>query len=178
MSGRSQELRVAPDKGARLATLLACTLLSVGVKRLDAQVPVSGLTLEQALQLAQPESETLTIARAGVTRAEGEQMRAKSEYFPQVFGELAYVRTLQIEFCTVTEDVGGGGVPVEACSPFAADPTLPPGQRLDSLEHALECFSNANPFAAFVDLPFGRAHRWSLDLRVSQLAYSGGRVQA
>ena len=41
-------------------------------------VPAGPLTLEQVLTLAESRSETIAISRAGVQRAEGEQVRARS----------------------------------------------------------------------------------------------------
>ena len=44
------------------------------------------LSLGEALELAERESETVGIARADVARAEGERRRARSGYFPQLNG--------------------------------------------------------------------------------------------
>ena len=48
------------------------------------------LSLEQALRSAEAASEEVAIARAGVMRSEGEHQRARSEYFPQVFGSVSF----------------------------------------------------------------------------------------
>jgi outer membrane protein TolC len=56
------------------------------------------LSLDEALRLAGRESEALQIARAGVTRAEGQQRQARSQYFPQINSSLAYNRTLRSQF--------------------------------------------------------------------------------
>ena len=46
-----------------------------------------------------------------------------------------------------------------------------------SLEAAVECASNANPFAGLgEDLPFGRENTYRLGLSFSQTLFSGGRV--
>ncbi len=56
-------------------------------------------------------------------------------------------------------------------------PGLPVEQRLDSLEAAVECASNANPFAGLGDdLPFGRENTYRFGLSFSQTLFSGGRV--
>jgi outer membrane protein TolC len=135
------------------------------------------VTLSDAVRFAEARSERLAIARAGVARAEGEQKRAKSEYFPQVDLELRYVRTLESEF----REIEGGGTETgtfETCPPYVPDPALPPEQRLDAVESALACISGENPFSAFSNLPFGRINSYGLDVGVSYTAYSGGRVQA
>lgn len=144
------------------------------------QVGGRALTLEQALRVGEAASEEVAIARAGVLRARGEARRARSEYFPQLFGSVGYTRTLESEFA----GIGGGqadttgAAPSEPCGSFSPDPALPLDQRVSALEAAVRCASNENPFAAFRDLPFGREHQYSFGLSLSQTVYSGGRVQA
>ena len=72
-----------------------------------AQQPVAGaspaaaapaprpLSLDEAIRLAARESEVLQIARAGVTRAEGQLKQARSLYLPQLNGNVSYARTLR-----------------------------------------------------------------------------------
>ena len=47
-------------------------------------VPAGPLSLEQVLALAEPRSEAVAIAQAGVSRADGEQVRARSGLLPQM----------------------------------------------------------------------------------------------
>ena len=140
-----------------------------------------GLSLEQALRSAEAASEQVAIARAGVMRSEGEHQRARSEYFPQVFGSVSFTRTLASEFSSLS---GGGPdststdpAPTD-CGTFTPDVSLPLSSRVDSLEAAVRCQSRANPFGSFDDLPFGRENIWRFDVSVSQTLFSGGRVQA
>ena len=164
----------------RLAIVLSAMLLAVAAA--SAQQPVAGrvLSLQDALQLAAGQSEQVTIARAGITRARGQQYQARSEYFPQLFGSLTYTRTLKTEFSSVTE--GGDSTSTgsnEPCSDFNPNRLLPLTERVDSLESALRCRDHENPFGdLFSNLPFGRANQWNLGLSVSQSVFSGGRVQA
>ena len=61
-------------------------LPEVGVAA-QAPQPAAGarvLTLDEALELAEPKSEQVTIAEAGVTRAESQEQRVRSEWLPQV----------------------------------------------------------------------------------------------
>lgn len=139
------------------------------------------LSLEAALRAAEAASERVAIARAGVMRSAGEQQRARSEYYPQVFGSASFTRTLASEF----ESFGGGGqdttstdAPPSDCGTFTPDPVLPLPARVDSLEAAVRCQSREDPFGSFSDLPFGRENIWRFDLTVSQTIFSGGRVQA
>jgi outer membrane protein TolC len=56
------------------------------------------LSLEEALRLAESQSEAVRIAQAGVQRARGLQMQARSQYLPQVGASLTYTRTLASQF--------------------------------------------------------------------------------
>ncbi|MEX2284655.1 MAG: TolC family protein [Gemmatimonadota bacterium] len=145
-----------------------------------AQQPGRSLSLQDAIRVAADASEQITIARAGIRRAMGEQYRARSEYLPQLGGSLSYTRTLKTEFSALSESSDTTSAPTpEACSDFNPNRLLPLGERVDSLESALRCRDNENPFGnIFSDLPFGRANQWNLGVSASQTVYSGGRVQA
>ncbi|HXE81645.1 MAG TPA: TolC family protein [Vicinamibacterales bacterium] len=64
----------------------------------EASVPTTPLTLEAALRIAEARSEAIAGARAGVARAEGEQVRARSALFPQLSASVSYDRALASEF--------------------------------------------------------------------------------
>ncbi|HEX2208473.1 MAG TPA: TolC family protein, partial [Longimicrobium sp.] len=139
------------------------------------------LTLEEALRLAEDASEPVQIARAGVTRSRGEVLQARSERLPQLSGTLSYTRALASEF----EGIGGGGEvdstappPPVNCGRYVPNPALPIETRIDSLEHAVDCAVNSNPFAAFGDLPFGRENTWRFGFNLSHPLFNGGRVAA
>jgi outer membrane protein len=94
-------------------TILA-TLVALSSARLDAQESVAGrrpLSLADALRIAETASEDIGIARAATDRARGEQLRARSELFPQVFASVDYTRTLASEFEDISfeSDSGNGG---------------------------------------------------------------------
>jgi outer membrane protein len=136
------------------------------------------LSLEEALALTERESETVGIARAEVFRARGERRRARSAYFPQLSGSASYQRTLRSQFSALQgDDDGPAEPPPEECGSFVPRPGLPVEERLDSLEAALECASNADPFAAFDDLPFGQENTYRFGLSFSQTLFAGGRVR-
>jgi outer membrane protein TolC len=172
-----------PGRWTRLAALAAALALAGPAL---AQQPVStearrALTLDEALRLAEDASETVQVARAGLTRSRGETLRARSEGLPQLSGSLSYSRALASEF----QGIGGGAEPDTAgppppqnCGRYTPNPALPIGQRLDSLEQAVNCAANANPFAAFGDLPFGRENTWRIGFNLSQPVFTGGRIQA
>ncbi|MEA2723669.1 MAG: hypothetical protein QOH59_1440 [Gemmatimonadales bacterium] len=162
----------------KTAPLLSCLLFVVVVPDLAAQQsqPGRALTLSEALELAEKRSESIGIARAGVTRAEGDRRRARSAYFPQLNGSASYQRTLQSQFSAL-ETGADTTTPAPACNRFVAQPGLPIDQRLDSLENAVECTSAADPFSSFRNLPFGRENTYRFGLSFSQTLFTGGRVR-
>jgi len=104
------------------AILLALALLP---SRLSAQAPAPlslSLSLDEALRLAEERSERVASARAGVLRAQGERLQARSELFPQLNGYASYDRTLRSEYDGLLEAPAEG----EAAPGFLRD--LPFGQ--------------------------------------------------
>ncbi|MGH7553673.1 MAG: TolC family protein, partial [Longimicrobiales bacterium] len=171
--------RIGRAGASGVVAVVVCVLAWVPVVAQEPPGRVRNLSLEEALRLAEESSEQVAITRAGVTRSRGEQKRAKSEYFPQVFGSASYTRTLRSEF----QDIDFGGVVVDTaqarrCDTFTANPSLPLAQRVDSLEAMVGCSSGADPFAGIGDLPFGREHQYNVGVSVSQTVFSGGRVQS
>src|SRR4051794_6275447 len=134
------------------------------------------LTLAQALEIAERNSETVGIAREELARAQGDRKRAKSGYFPQVNGTAAYLRTLESQFSALETGSDTSTAPREICREFVPNPSLPVEQRLDSLESAVSCSSSADPFAGFRNLPFGRVNTYRFGLSFSQTLFSGGQV--
>ncbi len=136
------------------------------------------LSLMEALEIAERESESVGIAQSDLSRAEGERRRARSAYFPQLTGTASYTRTLRSQFSALQADDSGPTSPPPAeCQPFVPRPGLAVEERLDSLEAAIECASNADPFAGLGDdLPFGRENNYRFGLSFSQTLFSGGRV--
>jgi len=145
-------------------------------------VPAGPLTLEQVLELAEIRSESIAIAQAGVRRAEGDIIRARSGRFPQVSASAAYERALASEFEGIFDSAG------PPCDPFAPDPTGPLADRVAEIERAIGCGAvggsifggggqNEDDEGA-PDLPFGRVNTWRVNLVFSQSLYSGGRLGA
>lgn len=139
-------------KGSGWVSLLVVPALLAGTE-LGAQERRS-LSLAEALARAESTSEDVAVAAAGVRRGRGEQLRARSEYFPQLSATVAYNRTLASEF----EGVFGGGNGADTTS---APPDSSGGGGID-----------------FSDLPFGRENVWQVGLQLSQSVFTGGRVQA
>lgn len=142
------------------------------------------LSLDEAVRMAEVQSEAVRIARAGLQRAEGQHLQARSQYFPQVFGTASYTRTLKSQYSGA---FGGGGTvdtvtapaaPAPPCNDYLRGPDASIADRLNGLETSARCASGINPFAAFSSLPFGQANQYNVGLSVSQNLFTGGRVSA
>jgi outer membrane protein TolC len=138
------------------------------------------LTLDDALEMAETRSEQVSIAEAGVTRAESQQQRVRSEWFPQLSASASYDRALASEFEGIFDAAG------PPCTPFTLDPQAPLGDRVAEIERALrDCPPTGNLFGGTDggdgsdrSLPFGRANTYRLNLAFSQNVYTGGRLSA
>lgn len=123
------------------------------------------LSLEAALVLARDRSEQVEVAEAGLERARGQRMQARSGFFPEVIGSVAYTRTFASEF----EDLGsfgeGGAPDAEAPDGEPPEGEAPGGEAPGGL-------------GEFGDLPFGRENTWNIGLTVTQILYAGGRIRA
>ena len=161
-------------------------LLLVHASPVDAQSPESSLTLEQVLQLAQEHSEAIAVAAAGISRAEGEQARARSGLHPQLDVSASYDRALASEFSGIFSGSG------PSCPAFNPDPAGSIADRVAEIERALNCgavgsglFGSGSGSGNGTDngdgetaLPFGRKNTWRLNLSFSQNLFSGGRLGA
>ena len=140
------------------------------------------LTLDEALELAEPKSEPVTIATAGETRAESQEQRVRSEWLPQVSAVAAYDRALASEFSGLFDASGS------SCIPFSVNSQAPLQDRVAEIERALrDCPPAANAFGAGnsgestdddLSLPFGQPNTYRVNLAFSQNVYTGGRLQA
>ena len=97
---------------ARIAPAIVGAILLFPVAALSAQgsatTPARPLSLEDALGLAAGSSESVGLARAGLTRARGQQYQARSAILPQVTTGLNYQRQLQNQFQAISRRTGGG----------------------------------------------------------------------
>jgi len=140
------------------------------------------LTLNEAVRIAESQSEVIKIARAGVDRAHGQQYQARSQFLPQVNGSASYTRTLASQFSAV-----GGGPAVDTtkppsppapCDQYLRDATATTAERLAGLEDASRCALGSNPFSSFGSLGFGAKNQYNLGLAFSQNLFAGGRIVA
>jgi outer membrane protein TolC len=137
-----------------LAAGAVCLCLTAPVSAQAPQnppLPVGPLSLAQVLELAEARSEAVAAARAGIARAEGEQVRARSALFPQLSVSASYDRALASEFEGVFDEGLFGEPPMDG---------------------------EAGEDGGFEDLPFGRENTWRASLSLSQELYTGGRTSA
>ena len=140
------------------------------------------LSLDDALRIAQTQSQTIEVARAGVTRATGQRVQARSQYLPQLNGTAGYTKTLKSQFSGFAS---GGGTDTTAtpttqslCTPFVPS-TASPEARAAALAQAATCPATG-PAGGF-DLSktsFGATNQWALGLSFSQNLFTGGRITA
>jgi outer membrane protein len=168
-----------------LVAVLAAVLgspLSAQAPGVPATPKVVQLTLADALARADSTSEAVGIARAGLTRAQADWIRARSGYRPTLSGSATYSRTLASQFSGFASSNSSSDsfpAPVN-CEHYHTNPGLSIEQRIDSLERGLDCAANASPFD-FSKLPFGRANTYNFGLAASQPLYNGrtsGQVAA
>jgi outer membrane protein TolC len=140
-----------------VAAALTLTLAAASVARAQSSqapsVPPGPLTLEQVLAIAEARSEAVGIAQVGVTRTEGDAVRARANERPQLSAAASYDRSLANEFQGVFDNVNFGGSDNNGSNDGSSDNGL-------------------------ADLPFGRANTWRATLSFSQNVYSGGRIGA
>ena len=135
------------------------------------------ISLDEALRIADAQSEAVDVARAGVTRATGQRFQSRSQSLPQVGAVAGYTRLLQSQFSDLVATPVDTGPPAP---PSLCAPRIPvnatPGERSAALAQATTCPSGSGGFD-FTQTGFGAANQWTLGLQVSQNVYTGGRIQ-
>lgn len=116
------------------------------------------LSLAEALQIAERQSEALRIAEAGLRRARGQLAQARSAYFPQLTGTIGYQRTIQSQFQEILEASGGGESEPEP------DPDGESDGGSDGLGDIGRIFASENTV--------------TLGLQLNQTLWTGGRLSA
>ena len=171
--------------------LLAALAPSIALGQVTPQNPptvaISGtvpraLALDEAVRIAESQSEAIRIARAGVERAHGQQWQARSQLLPQISASAAYTRTLASQFSSVDAgtpvDTTKPAPPAAPCDQYLRDATATTAERLAGLEDASRCALGSNPFSSFGSLGFGAKNQYNLGLAFSQNLFAGGRIVA
>src|SRR5512138_1515116 len=92
-----------------LLAMTGTTAGAQGAQTAPPPAPSGPLTLEQVLGLAEPRSEAIQIAEAGVRRADGDVIRARSGLLPQLSAAASYDRALASEFAGLFDTASFGG---------------------------------------------------------------------
>ena len=162
-----------------VGVFLHCGIASQAQQTPPPPVPTGPLTLEQVLELAESRSEAVGIARTGIDRARGEEVRARSGRFPQLTASASYDRALASEFSSVFGTSSGA----PSCTPYSLNPGASLDTRVAEIERAIDCGAVGSSFFGGgegddIDLPFGRENTWRVNLAFSQNVYTGGRLGA
>src|SRR5687768_1490220 len=141
----------------------------------SAQQPgVRRVSLEEAIALADRSSETIAIARAGVSRASGQQLIARSQFLPQLDAQGSYAKTLASQF----EGFSLGGPDTNSFRSLCT-PQIPagatPAERQAALDQSRTCPA-AGGGPDFSSVGFGAKNQWTLGLQFSQNLFTGGRA--
>lgn len=165
-----------------LATSLLAVVPGVAAQAQDTGGDSSGviaLSLADAVLLAEQTSHDVSIARAGVMRARGQELQATSQRLPQLFGSAGYTKTLRSQFSALASpDTTSSTAPPGPCDQYLRGPAATNEERIGGLEDAQRCALGANPFGGFDNLGFGAANQYQLGLSFSQNVYAGGRIRA
>lgn len=149
------------------------------------------LSLEEALRMAESQSEAVRMAQAGVQRARGQQLIARSQQLPQVGASLTYSRTLASQF-EVFADAGppqpppgtppappdDGTTYYTPCTRYLAPTGATEAERLAGLEQSARCAANAGGAIDFSAAGFGAENQYQLGIQGSLNLFTGGRIQA
>lgn len=164
----------------RLQSLVLLTALA---SSLPAQTQADGrrttdvrqISLDDAIRLADKSSETVEIALAAVTRANGQQRIARSLFRPQLSASGSYARTLASQFEGFT--FGGPDTSTfrSLCAPNVS-PTATAAERQAALDQSRTCDQGGG--ADFSSVGFGAKNQWTLGFQFTQGIFSGGRALA
>jgi outer membrane protein len=139
---------------AVLAAAFAFATPAAAQSRASSTQPVT-ISLDDAIRAAEQKSEAIAIANAGIMRAQGTQMAARSARLPQVSGSLSYQRTLQSQFQEISKKFAppdSGGAPGDSSGGDLA----------------------SSPLARI----FASENTVLLGLTLNQTLFSGGRITA
>jgi outer membrane protein TolC len=179
-----------PARAARRTLALLCApvlaALPLAARTLTAQTPATSgraarpLSLEEAVRLGERQSEAVRVAEAGVLRARGQFLQARSQLLPQLNATGAYQKQLQNQFQALQEsapapDPNAPPAPVAICAPnIPANAT--PEQRAAALAQSQSC-SQADGLGSITRV-FANPNNIILGLSGSQNLFTGGRVTA
>ncbi len=148
----------------------------------SSRAPVQ-LSLDEALRMAQTQSPTVDVARAGVVRATGQRYQARSQALPQLNGTAGYTKTLKSQFSSFSAPASDTTRPVtpttqSLCTPFIAA-AASAAERAAALAQAASCpVAGSGGGFDLSKTSFGATNQYALGLAFSQNLFTGGRVAA
>src|SRR6478672_5752164 len=138
------------------------------------QARVVTLSLDDALRMAEPRSEAIAIARAGLSRATGNKFITRSQALPQIGGTVAYTKTLKSQFDVFANTAAPDpNAPKALCTPdIPANATQ--AQRDAAIAQATTCSSGGG--IDFSAAGFGARNQWAGALNANWNVFTGGRI--
>ena len=137
------------------------------------------LSLDDAVRMAESQSEAVRIARAGVQRTEGQRIQARSQIFPQIYGSAGYTRTLKSQYSSLASspDTTTSTSPAPPCDDYLAssDASVADGSQVLK---PLRDVQRTQSIRSVLEPPFGQANQYQLGFSVSQSLFTGGRIAA
>ena len=173
----------------KLPSLRGAVVLALALPAIGLAQGARTLSLDEALRMAEAQSEALRIAQAGVRRADGQLLQAKSQYLPQVSGTAGYTRTLATQFSafnTAPPPVPATEPPAPArdtttyyqpCLRYLAAAGASDADRVRGLERFSRCTQSGGGLD-FSRVGFGARNQYQFAVNGAVTLYSGGRVQA
>jgi outer membrane protein TolC len=151
----------------RAATFVLVAAAAVAPGPLGGQ----GVSLSDAVTRALTQSEAITIARAGVTRARGQVIQGESNLYPQVSGNASYTRTFATQYSSLIHAPTTGPRNVPLCT-IQFDSTVSPAARQAALAESQSCLG-PTVGQEFATVGFGALNTYQLGLTVSQTIFNG-----
>jgi outer membrane protein TolC len=140
------------------------------------------LSLDDALRLAERQSESVRIAQTGVGRARGQVYQARAQGLPQINASASYQRAIQNQFNELSKRAArASAADTTTVLPPLCAPNIPPGaspaDRAAALAAAQTCVAGDGGLGGFA-AAFASPNTIVLGLSGSQPLYTGGRVTA
>jgi outer membrane protein len=148
-------------------------------------VPARALSLDDAVKLAQNESQVVRIASNAILRARGGQYQAKSALFPQLSASANYTRTLASQFASAfsSPTPSGPSGPPGPCNQYILNNTATETAQLAGLENYALCTVAGNAASSqalggidFSKVGFGSVNGYTFGFTGSQNLFTGGRI--
>jgi outer membrane protein TolC len=186
-AGFARAARAALAAAAVVAVVAAPTASSAQQPIPVAGRPAAGapiaLSLEDALGLAERQSESVRIAEAAVLRARGQQAQARAQGLPQLNATGAYQRAVQNQFQELQRRAARA-TPVDTSTPLPSlcAPSIPanatPAERTAALAAAQSCAASGAGGFGDITRVFANPNTIVLGVTGSQALFTGGRIRA